>query len=222
MKNKCDKDLKTITFNWNKGCKYLNFHAVVYVDAKHRKKALIDGGVCRAFDSHRYEISSRVYPQFIIKNYDGEFIGPKENRFNEWYYGVAYEPDAILTADFEQLRFKTIAEAVSRHFETQWGITLDEEFVRDQLIPAIPKEDGMVVSKIITDWMMDEEGFKGTKTQKRKIATDIAKNMVLDGTCFTDVGYMETNDYGLLNISGERVFEEWKYKMEELNKEKED
>lgn len=87
----------------------------------------------------------------------------------------------------------------------------DEEFVRDQLIPAIPKEDEMVVSKIITDWMMNEAKFKGTKTQKRKIATDIAKNMVWDGTCFTDVGYMETNDYGLLNISGERVFEEWDY-----------
>ena len=124
---------------------------------------------------------------------------------------MAYEPDAILTADFEQLRFRTIAEAVSRHFETQWGITLDEEFVRDQLIPAIPKEDEMVVRKIITDWMMNEVKFKGTKTQKRKIATDIAKNMVWDGTCFTDVGYGETNDYGLLNISGESVFDEWDY-----------
>lgn len=210
-KTKWDKDLKTITFSWDKGCNYLNFRAVVYVDAKHRKTALIDGGVSRAFDSYRYEISSCASPQFIIKDYDGEFIGPKENRFNEWYYGVAYEPDAILTADFEQLRFRTIAEAVSRHFETQWGITLDEEFVRDQLIPAIPKEDEMVVRKIITDWMMNEAKFKGTKTQKRKIATDIAKNMVWDGSCFTDVGYMETNDYGLLNISGERVFEEWDY-----------
>lgn len=211
MKNKLDKDLKTITFSWDNGCKYLNFRAVVYVDAKHCKTALIDGGVSRAFDSHRYEISSCASPQFIIKDYDGEFIGPKENRFNEWYYGAAYEPDAILTADFEQLRFKTIAEAVSRHFETQWGIILDEEFVRDQLIPSIPKEDEMVVRKIITDWMINEAKFKGTKTQKRKIATDIAKNMVWDGTCFTDVGYMETNDYGLLNISGERVFEEWDY-----------
>lgn len=210
MKNKCNKDLKTITFSWDKGCKYLNFRAVVYVDAKHRKTALIDGGVCRAFDSSRYEISSRAYPQFIIKDYDGEFIGPKENRFNEWYYGVAYGAGDMFS-DIESLRFKTIAEAVSRHFETQWGITLDEEFVKEQLIPAIPKKDEMAVRKIITNWMMDEEGFKGTKTQKRKIATDIAKNMVWDGTCFTDVGYMETNDYGLLNISGERVFEEWDY-----------
>ena len=57
-KTKWDKDLKTITFSWDKGCNYLNFRAVVYVDAKHRKTALIDGGVCRAFDSYRYEISS--------------------------------------------------------------------------------------------------------------------------------------------------------------------
>lgn len=202
MNTKWDKNLKSITFNWDKGCKYLNFRAIVYVDAKHWKKALIDGGVSRAFDSHRYEISSRAYPQFVIEDYDGEFIGPKENRYHEWYYGEGYDSEA---------RFQTIAEAVSRHFETQWGITLDEEFVREQLIPAIPKKDEMAVRKIITNWMMNEEGFKGTKTQKRKIATDIAKNVVWDGTCFTDIGYMETNDYGLLNISGESVFEEWDY-----------
>lgn len=213
MNKHTNKNIKNLTLTWAKDGKTMDF--TFKASAGKRKAVTIEGWVSRHFDSRRYGITSKATPHFNPKA-DWDFFGPKENFFNTYYYGTTYEADSVFGGPEETNRFDTIAEAIVGHFKEQWGIDFTEDEIRE-VIPDLTKAIEATVAKTISDWAFNdlkEAGFKGTDKARRDLADQIAADMINDGTCFNEKGYMETTECGLLNLDGENVWNEVEYRME--------
>ena len=215
MKKHTNKNLKNLTLTWAKDGKTMDF--TFKASAGRGKKVTIEGWVSRHYDSHKYGITSKAVPHFNPKA-DWDFFGPKENSYHAYYDGTNYDANENdwygSTADTN--RFDTIAEAIVGHFKEQWGIDFTEDEIREA-IPELNKRMMATVNKTISDWAyndLNEAGFKGTDKARRDLADQIAADMINDGTCFNEKGYMETTECGLLNLDGENVWNEVEYRME--------
>ena len=210
MKN---KNLKNLTMTWAKDGKTLDF--VFRTSAGRGRVVTIEGWVSRHFDSTKYGIESQACPRFNPKE-GWDFFGPKENYYNTYYSGTTYDPDGIMGGTEDTNRFATIAEAVVEHFNEQWGIDFTEDEIREA-IPVMTDAMEANFKKIVSDWAFNDlkdAGYKGDDTARRELADEIAADMVNDGTCFSEKGYMETTEFGLYNLDGDNVWNEVEYRLE--------